>query len=65
MLGLCALFKLPLMLFGALFLLRGALAHRGRRRDDDRRHVLLSLAVFGLEINIDWYRNCVEPFLAA
>ena len=25
--------------------------------------VLLSLAVFGLEINIDWYRNCIEPFV--
>jgi hypothetical protein len=25
--------------------------------------VLLSVAVFGREINIDWYRNCIEPFL--
>ena len=25
--------------------------------------VLLSLAVFGLEINIGWYQNCIEPFV--
>jgi alpha-1,2-mannosyltransferase len=63
LLGLCALFKLPLMLFGLYVLLRrrwrvvagGATAIVGA--------VLLSVAVFGREINIDWYRNCIEPFL--
>jgi alpha-1,2-mannosyltransferase len=63
LLGLCALFKLPLMLFGLYVLLRrrwrvvagGATAIIGA--------MLLSVTVFGREINIDWYRNCIAPFL--
>jgi len=61
--GLCALFKLPLMLIGFYFLVRrrwhvvagGATMIGGA--------VLLSLLVFGIDINIGWYRNCVEPFM--
>jgi hypothetical protein len=62
-LGLCALFKLPLMLFGLYVLLRG----RWRAVAGGATAIvgtgLLSVAVFGLQINIDWYRNCIEPFL--
>lgn len=61
-LGLCALIKLPLLLFGLYALLRG----RWRMVTGGATVIggagLLSLAVFGLEINIGWYRNCIEPF---
>lgn len=62
-LGACAIIKLPLLIFGAYFLLRqrwrivaGGVTMIGVT-------FLLSLATFGAEINIDWYKNCVEPFL--
>ena len=63
LLGLCAVIKLPLLLFGAYFLLRrrwqvvagGAAAIGGT--------MLLSVAAFGLDNNINWFNCCVEPFL--
>ena len=63
LLGLCAVIKLPLLLFGAYFLLRrrwmvvagGASAISGV--------LLLSVAAFGLDNNINWFNCCVEPFL--
>jgi hypothetical protein len=62
-LGVCALFKLPLLLFGLYVLLRG----RWRMVAGGATAIvgtgLLSVAVFGIQINIDWYRNCIEPFL--
>ena len=62
-LGLCALFKLPLMLFGLYVLLRGRWRVVAGGATTIGGAVLLSLAVFGLQINIDWYRNCIEPFV--
>ena len=62
-LGLCALFKLPLMLFGLYVLLRGRWRIVAGGATTIGAAVLLSLAVFGLQINIDWYRNCIEPFV--
>jgi hypothetical protein len=63
LLGLCAVIKLPLLLFGAYYILRGkwrvvlggvtAITTAG----------LLSLADYGLQGNIAWYRDSVEPFL--
>ena len=63
LLGLCAVIKLPLLLFGAYFLLRrrwmvvagGASAIGGI--------LLLSVAAFGLDNNVNWFNCCVEPFL--
>jgi alpha-1,2-mannosyltransferase len=63
LLGLAALVKLPLALFGLYFLLRrergallgmsGVLAFAGAG----------SILVFGWELNVLWYTRCVAPFL--
>jgi alpha-1,2-mannosyltransferase len=62
-LGFCALFKLPLLLFGAYFLLR----RRWRILAGGATMAVLitglSLWVFGLEAHVDWYRVCVDPFI--
>jgi alpha-1,2-mannosyltransferase len=63
LLGLCAVIKLPLLLFGAYFLLRqrwtvvagGASAIWGV--------LLLSVLAFGLDNNVNWFNCCVEPFI--
>ncbi|MEA2989790.1 MAG: alpha,2-mannosyltransferase [Alphaproteobacteria bacterium] len=61
-LGACAAFKLPLLLFGAYFVMRG----RWRVVAGGATMValigLLSLWYFGININIGWYHFCVEPF---
>ncbi|HET7153940.1 MAG TPA: glycosyltransferase family 87 protein [Hyphomicrobiaceae bacterium] len=63
LLGLCALIKLPLLLFGLYALLRGQWRMAAGGATVIGGAALLSLAVFGLEINIGWYRNCIEPFI--
>lgn len=62
-LGFCALIKLPLMLFGAYFLLRGRWRIVAGGATMVAGAALLSLAIFGLEINIGWYEACVAPFM--
>jgi Glycosyltransferase family 87 len=62
-LGFCAMFKLPLMLFALYFLLRRRWRIVAGGATMIGGIVLLSLLVFGLDINIGWYRCCVEPFL--
>ncbi len=62
-LGLCALIKLPLLLFGLYALLRGQWRMVAGGATAIGGAGLLSLAVFGVEINIGWYRNCIEPFM--
>jgi hypothetical protein len=62
-LGLCALIKLPLILFGLYALLRGRWRMVAGGVTAIGGAALLSLAVFGIQINVDWYRNCVEPFI--
>jgi hypothetical protein len=62
-LGVCAVIKLPLLLYGVYFLLRRRWWIVAGGATTIAVTVLLSLAVFGLELNIGWYRNCVEPFL--
>ena len=63
LLGLCALIKLPLLLFGAYFLLRGKWRVALGGVTAIATAVLLSLADYGLQGNIDWYKDSVEPFL--
>jgi alpha-1,2-mannosyltransferase len=62
-LGVCAVIKLPLLLFGAYFLLRGKWRVVLGGMTSTATAVLLSLAAYGLQGNIDWYRDSVEPFL--
>ncbi len=60
--GFCATIKLPLLLFGAYFVLRG----RWRAATGGFAVVAAvggaSILVFGLDAHIDWYRACVAPF---
>jgi alpha-1,2-mannosyltransferase len=63
LLGLAALVKLPLAMFGLYFLLR-----RAKRAFLGMSGVLAlacvgSLLVFGWELNLLWYTRCVAPFL--
>lgn len=62
-LGFCALIKLPLLLFGAYFVLRGRWRVVAGGATMVAGTALLSLATFGLEINIGWYEACVAPFM--
>lgn len=62
-LGLCALFKLPLMLIGLYALLRGRWRVVAGGASAIVGAGLLSLAVFGIEINVGWYQNCIVPFV--
>lgn len=62
-LGVCALIKLPLLLFGVYFLIRG----RWRIVAGGATAIIgllgLSAAVFGIGTNLGWYACCVEPFM--
>lgn len=62
-LGLCALIKLPLMLFGVYFVLRGRWRIVAGGATAIAVAAALSLAIFGLEVNIGWYEYCVAPFM--
>lgn len=62
-LGFCALFKLPLLLFGGYFLLRRRWRILAGGATIAACIIGLSFWVFGLEIHIAWYRFCVEPFM--
>lgn len=60
--GFCALVKLPLLLFGAYFLLRGRWRVAGGGATAIAAAAALSLAIFGLDVNIGWYEACIAPF---
>jgi len=62
-LGLCAMIKLPLILFGAYFLLRGRWRVVAGGAAAVAAVVALSLATFGLAVNVGWYEACIEPFM--
>lgn len=62
-LGLCAVIKLPLFLFGVYFFLRGKWRVVAGGATAIGTAVLLSLADYGLEGNIAWYNDAVAPFL--
>jgi Glycosyltransferase family 87 len=61
--GFCAIFKLPLLLYGAYFVLRRRWRIVAGGVSMMAAIIGLSLWYFGLAINIGWYRFCVEPFL--
>ena len=63
LLGLCAVFKLPLLLFGAYFLLRRRWSVVAGGASAIGGVLLLSVAAFGLDNNVNWFNCCVEPFL--
>lgn len=63
LLGLCAAVKLPLLLFGAYFLLRRRWTVVAGGASSIGGILLLSVAAFGLDNNVSWFNCCVEPFL--
>jgi alpha-1,2-mannosyltransferase len=62
-LGACAIIKLPLLLYGLYFAMRGRWRVVAGGATMIAAAGLLSVIVFGTDINIGWYQNCVEPFL--
>jgi hypothetical protein len=62
-LGVCAVIKLPLLLFGAYYCLRGKWRVVLGGATSITAAVLLSFADYGVEGNLGWYRDAVAPFL--
>ena len=62
-LGLCAALKLPLLLYGVYFVLRRRWRIVAGGATMIGFIVALSLAVFGLALNIGWHDYCVAPFV--
>ena len=62
-LGACAVLKLPLLLFGAYFILRRRWRIVAGGIATISAAVILSLLVYGVQGNVAWYRDSVEPFL--
>jgi hypothetical protein len=62
-LGLAAMIKLPLILLGAYFLLRGRWRIVAGGATAIAAVAALSLATFGLATNLGWYKACVAPFM--
>jgi hypothetical protein len=62
-LGFCALFKLPLLLFGGYFLLRRRWRILAGGVTMAAVVTGLSVWLFGLATHIAWYRVCVEPYM--
>jgi hypothetical protein len=62
-LGFCALFKLPLLLFGGYFLLRRRWRIVAGGATMAALIIGLSLWLFGLATHVAWYRVCVEPYM--
>jgi Glycosyltransferase family 87 len=62
-LGFCALFKLPLLLFGGYFLIRRNWRILAGGATMAAAIIGLSLWLFGLDAHIAWYRVCVEPYM--
>ena len=61
-LGFCALFKLPLLLFGGYFLIRRRWRIVAGGATMAALIIGLSLWLFGLATHMAWYRICVEPY---
>jgi alpha-1,2-mannosyltransferase len=63
LLGVCAVIKPPLLLYGVYFVLRGRWRVVTGGASVIALAAVLSLLVFGLDVNLGWYQNCIEPFL--
>jgi hypothetical protein len=63
LLGICAMVKLPLILIGVYFVLRGQWRVVAGGATAIAAIVALSLATFGIAINVGWYEACIEPFM--
>lgn len=63
MLGLCAIIKLPLLLFGAYFFLRGKWRVVAGGVSCIAGAALLSLWNYGVQGNVAWFNDSVAPFL--
>ena len=61
--GICAIIKLPLLLIGVYFFVRGRWTIVIGGAAAIVCAVLLSLIVHGFGVNADWYRDSIEPFL--
>jgi hypothetical protein len=61
--GLCATFKLPLLLLGAYFLLRRRWRIAAGGATSIGVVVLASLALYGVDGLVGWYKDWVAPFL--
>jgi hypothetical protein len=62
-LGVCAVVKLPLLLYGIYFLFRRHWRVVGGIATTISIAVIASFAIFGVDINFGWYEHCVGPFL--
>jgi hypothetical protein len=62
LIGVCAIVKLPLLLFGPYFLLRRSWGAVLGASAALAAVVGASVLIFGLESHLDWYRACVAPF---
>jgi Glycosyltransferase family 87 len=62
-LGACAVLKLPLLLYGVYFLLRRRWKVVAGGATTIAFTVALSFLIFGIDINVGWYQNCIAPFL--
>jgi hypothetical protein len=62
--GFCALVKLPLMLFCAYYVFQRRWRLAAGTALAIAALVLLSLLIFGTDINIGWYDKCVAPYLS-
>jgi hypothetical protein len=61
-LGVAAVFKLPLLLYGGYFALRGRWRVVGGGALVCAATGLLSVAVFGWDLHVRWYEMCVKPY---
>jgi alpha-1,2-mannosyltransferase len=63
-LGVCAVIKLPLLLLGVYFVLRGRWRVVAGGAVAVGTAALATLAAFGREIALGWYQACIEPFMS-
>jgi alpha-1,2-mannosyltransferase len=63
LLGVCAVIKLPLLLYGVYFLLRRRWRVVAGGASAIIAVLLLSVATFGITNNVGWFDCCIEPFL--
>ncbi len=63
LLGLCAVIKLPLLLYGVYYLLRRRWHVVAGGATAIAVVLVLSVATFGITNNVGWFDCCIEPFL--